>query len=109
MVASNACSGHKYLAHPVARNYNVSVKLPTKLWASLIDRGANGGIAGTDTRVIQDTGRTIDLSGIDNHTINNLRIVKAGGVVRSNKGELSCTFLEEFQESPGIDIPRPLI
>ena len=41
-----------------------------------------------DTRVIEDTGRTIDLSGIDNHTINNLRIVKAGGVVRSNKGEV---------------------
>ena len=99
MVASNACSGHKYLAYSAARNYNVSVKLSSRLWASLIDRGANGGIAGTDTRVIQDTGRTIDLSGIDNHTINNLRIVKAGGVVRSNKGEIILV-MNEYAHMP---------
>ena len=88
MVASNAHPGHKCLACPATRNCNVSVKLSSRLWASLIDSGANGGIAGADTRVIEDTGRTIDLSGINNHTINNLRIVKAGGVVRSNKGAI---------------------
>ncbi len=67
--------------------YQVNCKSTARLWASLIDRGANGGIAGTDTRVVSTTGRTIDLSGIDDHTVRNLPIVTAGGVVRSNKGQ----------------------
>jgi hypothetical protein len=34
---------------------------------SLIDRGANGGVAGTDVQVMLKTGRTVDIRGIDNH------------------------------------------
>ena len=69
-------------------NYHINCRQTRRLWASLIDRGANGGIAGTDTRVIDTTSRTIDLSGIDDHTVRNLPIVTAGGVVRSNRGEI---------------------
>jgi len=55
---------------------------------ALVDRGANGGIAGRDTRVLETLDRSIDLSGIDDHTVRNLPLVTAGGVVRSNRGDI---------------------
>jgi hypothetical protein len=45
---------------------------------SLIDRGANGGVAGTDIRVIFKTGRTVDIRGIDNHQCTNIDIGTVG-------------------------------
>ena len=64
--------------------YRVSTKESQRQWAALVDRGANGGIAGRDTRVIEPLEDWIDLSGIDNHTVRNLRLVQAGGVVSSD-------------------------
>ena len=54
--------------------------------SSLVDRGANGGIAGDDVRVILKTLRNVDIQGIDNHQIQNIPIVTAGGVVKSQRG-----------------------
>ena len=35
---------------------------------SLVDRGANGGVAGSDVRVIEThSDRKVDIHGIDNH------------------------------------------
>ena len=53
---------------------------------ALIDRGANGGIAGTDTRIIERTPHYCDLSGIDNHEMTHVPIVTAGATVRTNRG-----------------------
>jgi hypothetical protein len=39
-------------------------------------------------RIISRTQQTIDLSGIDDHTVRNLDIVQVGGVTRSQKGEI---------------------
>jgi hypothetical protein len=52
-----------------------------------VDRGANGGIAGSDTSVISRSGKKIDLCGVDNHTIRNLEIGTAGAVVKTTEGE----------------------
>ena len=41
----------------------------TKVRGALVDRGANGGVAGADTRVIQASRRYVDITGIDNHKI----------------------------------------
>ncbi len=56
---------------------------------SLIDRGANGGVAGSDTRVIErHAHRTVDVRGIDNHEIiTSIPIVTAGAVARSQPGD----------------------
>ena len=54
----------------------------------LVDRGANGGIAGRDTRVMHETTQTIDLSGVDDHTVRNLTIVTAGAVVKTQHGDV---------------------
>jgi hypothetical protein len=53
---------------------------------SLIDRGANGGVAGTDVRVIFKTGQTVDIRGIDNHQCTNIDIGTVGGVIQTQKG-----------------------
>ena len=40
----------------------------------LVDRGSNGGLAGSDMRVIYKTHRKINISGIDNHEVNGLDV-----------------------------------
>ena len=53
---------------------------------SLIDRGANGGVAGSDVRVIFKTSRTVDIKGIDNHQVIDIPIGSVGGVIQTQKG-----------------------
>jgi len=47
----------------------------------LVDRGANGGIAGDDVCIIEKSDQTVDVRGIDNHQITNIPIVTARGVM----------------------------
>eukprot|EP00934_Nitzschia_sp_Nitz4_P008068 Nitzschia sp. Nitz4//scaffold70_size99833//3673//6700//NITZ4_004582-RA/size99833-snap-gene-0.139-mRNA-1//-1//CDS//3329557096//8058//frame0 len=61
-------------------------------FASLVDRGANGGIAGDDVRIIAKTDRRVDISGIDSHEVNDIPIVSVGGVVQSQAGPLLLIF-----------------
>ena len=42
---------------------------------SLVDRGANGGLAGCDVRVLSSSSRKCTVTGIDQHQINGLDIV----------------------------------
>jgi hypothetical protein len=56
---------------------------------TLIDPGANGGIAGDDVRIINRTGRQVDVhQGIDNHQIVDIPIVTAGAVLKMQRGEV---------------------
>ena len=65
--------------------YSVSSHKSQKA-GSLVDRGANGGIAGEDVRIIEKSDRTVDVRGIDNHQITNIPIVTAGGVIKTQHG-----------------------
>ena len=56
--------------------------------ASLVDRGANGGIAGNDVKIIERLNRRVDVQGIDNHQMNDIPIVTAGGVTNTQKGDV---------------------
>ena len=69
------------------RSYAVSNHHASK-HGSLVDRGANGGLAGNDVRIIHKAAdpRLVDVSGIDSHQVNNLPIVTVGGVVPSQRG-----------------------
>jgi hypothetical protein len=53
--------------------------------ASLIDRGANDGIAGVDVCIISKTLQYADIEGIDKYQLTNIPIV-AAGVVHSQNG-----------------------
>jgi hypothetical protein len=50
---------------------------------SLIDRGANGCVAGDNVRIIFRTNCTLDIKGIDNYHVNNIGIGTVGGVVQT--------------------------
>ena len=70
-----------------------SRSLPT--YDSLVDRGANGGLAGSDMRLINyDLDRTIDVQGIDNHQVPNLRLGKFGAVAKTKKGNILLIFCQ---------------
>ena len=77
----------KYLINNVV--YSVSKRaIKNSKEGTLIDRGANGGLAGNNVRVLHKTGRTVDVQGIDNHQIVDIPIVTAAGVVKSHRGDI---------------------
>ena len=47
----------------------------------LINRGANGGLAGADMRVLQKTHRKINIVGVDDHELTGLNVVTAAAVL----------------------------
>jgi hypothetical protein len=68
-------------------NYKVSYHTATSEQSlSLIDRGANGGVAGNDVRVIFKTGHRGDIHWTDNHQSTNIDIGTVGRVILTQKG-----------------------
>ena len=55
---------------------------------SLVDRGANGGIAGNYVQVVEKLHLHVDVQGIDNHKMNDIPIVTAAGVTKTQRGEV---------------------
>ena len=60
----------------------------------LVDRGANGGLAGSHMRVIYKTHRKINISGIDNHEVNGLDVVTAATLLNTSLGKVIGIFNE---------------
>ena len=67
--------------------YHVS-KHSSSHYGSLIDRGANGGLAGSDVRILERTGRTVSVTGIDNHELPGLVIVTCAALLHTNHGKV---------------------
>ena len=59
----------------------------------LIDRGANGGLAGADMRVIHTTPRKINIVGIDDHELTGLNVVTAATLLATQKGPIIGVFM----------------
>jgi len=70
----------------VSVTYNISSTQATQSKGALIDKEANGGIGGDSVRFVAKTGRSVDIYRIDNHRINKIPIVTAGGVITTQKG-----------------------
>ena len=83
------------ITDPPRDRYRVSV-LKRHARGSLVDRGANGGIAGSDVRVMHSTHRRVDVQGLDDHQVPDLPIVTAGGVVDTIDGETILVILGEY-------------
>ena len=54
----------------------------------MLFRSVNGGVAGSDVRIVCQSDRVVDVCGIDNHRMNNVLIVSAGGVVFTDQGDV---------------------
>ena len=53
---------------------------------SLVDRGANGGLAGSDVRILSRSSRKCTVTGIDSHELHGLDAVQFAALVKTNHG-----------------------
>ena len=70
----------------------------------LIDRGANGGLAGADMRAIYTTPRNINIVGIDDHELTGLNVVTAAALLDTQKGPIIGDFHEYAHLGKGRSI-----
>ena len=73
---------------------------------SLIDRGANGGVAGSDVRILAKVfpPRKVDIQGIDNHQMTDVFIGDVGGVVETQQGPVIAIFRQYALHGKGSTI-----
>ena len=71
----------------------------------LIDRGANGGLAGADMRVLHTTPRKINIIGTDDHELTGLNVVTAATLLDTQKGPIIGVFHEYTHLGKGRSIP----
>jgi hypothetical protein len=74
---------------------------------SLIDRGANGGVAGDDVCIIFHANCTVAIKGIDNHHVNNIGIGTVGGVVQTQHGPVIAIMHQYALLGKGASIHSP--
>jgi hypothetical protein len=86
--ASVMINGVEYVAKVHDVMYQVSNHKQTMLPLALIDRSANGGVAGADTRLIDKSLRSAHIQGIDDHMIKDVPIGTVGAVVNTQRGEV---------------------
>jgi hypothetical protein len=72
----------------VFSTYQIFTAVHHSKHASLVDCGANVGVAGEDVRVIFKTLCSVNIQGLDNHQVSNIPIITAGGVVKSQRGDV---------------------
>ena len=75
------CSAKMAFTYPISK-YSASS------YESLVDRGANGGLAGADVHVLERTGRNVSVIGIDDHELPGLDILTCVAVIRTNHGKV---------------------
>jgi len=75
--------------------YSVS-KRQLSVQRALIDRGANGTVGGSDCTWIGGPviPKSVSITGIDNHQLNNIPIGTVGALCNSNRGPVICIFNE---------------
>ena len=62
---------------------------------SLVDRGANGGLAGSDVRILSRSSRKCTVTGIDSHELQGLDVVQCAALVETNHGIVNL-IMNEF-------------
>ena len=60
----------------------------------LVDRGANGGLAGSDVRIISRSSKKYTVTGIDSHEPQGLDVVQCAALVETNHGIVNLTMDE---------------
>ena len=61
---------------------------------SLVDRGANGGLPGSDVRILSRSSRKCTVTGIDSHELQGLYVVKCAALVETNHGIVNLNMNE---------------
>jgi hypothetical protein len=79
----------------------------TRVTQSLVDRGANGGVAGEDVRIISKSHRQVDIQGINNHQVTDIGIGTVGGVVHTQHGPILAIMHQYALFGKGTSIHSP--
>ena len=77
----------------MASTYHIS-KNSASSYGSLVDRGANGGLAGADIHVLDRTGREVSVTGIDDHELPGLDIITCVVLIQTNHGKVNMLMHE---------------
>ena len=75
-----------------------------KAAAQLIDRGANGGLAGSEMCVLQETVCKINIVGINDHELTGFPIITASVALQTNQGLTVGIFHENAHLGTGSSI-----
>ena len=65
---------------------------------SLVDRGANGGLAGSDVRILSRSSRKWTVTGIDSHELQGLDVVQCAALVETHHGIINL-IMNEYAKS----------
>ena len=84
----------------MASTYHIS-KHSASSFGSLVDRGANGGLARADVHVLERTGRKVSVTGIDDHELPVLDIVTCVSFIQTNHGKVNMLMHEYAYYSRG--------
>ena len=84
-------NGQRYRAC-VAKTYTVSKRHTKPLTGSLIDGGCNGGLAGSDVRVLELTDKKVNISGIGDTELEEVTIGNVAGLIQTDKGPVIAVF-----------------
>jgi hypothetical protein len=74
-----------YPQAPLRDTYQISAHKTKSYHGALVDRGANGGIAGSNVCIILTTGRTVDITGMDIHQLTKIKIGTVGSYADSQR------------------------
>ena len=84
-IPKNSVNPHEVYSHEVYQVSKHSVRSPR---GAMVDRGANGGIAGNDCKIVELSGRRIDVTGINNHQISQIPVGTVAAHAVSQRGEV---------------------
>ena len=76
---------------------------------SLVDRGANGVLAGSDVRILSRSSRKCNVTGFDSHELQGLDVVQCAAFVETNHGIVNLIMNEYAcygRDTPSIPLDR---
>jgi hypothetical protein len=83
---------HQYFSHMTKCHYQLGQHDVGDMEYALLDRGANGGICGTDMLVLEGSKHFVGFIGLAGHKVSQLSIVAAQALVSTHKGDAIATF-----------------
>ena len=90
-----------YTVHKCIINYRVSRHETTPTLGSLMDGGANGGVSGSDVTVLDSTLDAVDITGLGDHSIDNVHLCTVAGLLQSQKGPIIGIFHQYANHGKG--------
>jgi hypothetical protein len=84
--------GNQYTAHMTRCHYRVGKHDFSDLEYALVDRGASGGICGSNMKVLEGSEMFVDVVGLAGHKVSQLHIVTAQALLTTYKGDAIATF-----------------